>query len=107
MANGQDWVNQRHIIAPAFHHENLKGHVVHMVESTACLINKWRRSVEETSGVVEIEVMEHFMRLAADIIAKTEFGSSYEEGKRVFEKLGLLQKLSSRGGRYSWFPGNG
>ncbi|GLJ13653.1 hypothetical protein SUGI_0217350 [Cryptomeria japonica] len=107
MANGQDWVNQRHIIAPAFHHENLKGHVVHMVESTACLINKWKKSVEETSGEVEIEVMEHFMRLAADIIAKTEFGSSYEEGKRVFEKLGLLQKLSSRGGRYSWFPSNG
>ncbi|KAH9292686.1 hypothetical protein KI387_042130, partial [Taxus chinensis] len=109
MANGQDWVNQRRIIAPAFHHENLKGHVIHMVESTSCLINKWKRILEGGNGGagIEIEVMEHFMRLAADIIAKTEFGSSYEDGKRVFEKLGLLQKLSSRGGRYSWFPGSG
>lgn len=106
MANGQDWANQRRVIAPAFHQENLKGHVLYMIESTKCMINQWKRIVEEGGGTAEIEVGEHFARLAADIIAKTEFGSSYEEGKLVFEKLGLLQQMVSRADRYSRFPSN-
>lgn len=106
MANGEDWANQRRVIAPAFHQENLKGQVSYMIESTKCMINEWKKNVEEGGGTVEIEVGEHFARLAADIIAKTEFGSSYEGGKRVFEKLGLLQKLASRAGRCSRLPGS-
>jgi len=60
----------------------------------------------EGKATAEIEVGEHFARLAANIIAKTEFGSSYEEGKLVFEKLGLLQQMVSRADRYSRFPCN-
>eukprot|EP00253_Pinus_taeda_P033445 PITA_33445 len=106
MANGQDWINQRRVTAPAFHHEILKGQVPYMIESTKRMINEWKRSLEQGAGAAEIEVSEQFARLAADIIAKTEFGSSYEKGKVVFENLGLLQKLASRAGRYSRFPGS-
>eukprot|EP01018_Ginkgo_biloba_P037269 Gb_00446 [translate_table: standard] len=98
MANGQEWANQRRVVAPAFHHDNLKEQVVYMVESTARMLNSWKKVVEQGNGgggSAEIEVSDCFSRLAADIIARTEFGSSYEQGKLVFEKLALLQKLSS------------
>jgi len=79
--------------------------VSYMIESTKRMINEWKRIVEQGGGTAEFEVGDHFACLAADIIAKTEFGSSYEKGKVVFEKLGLLQNLASRAGRYSRFSG--
>eukprot|EP00253_Pinus_taeda_P010609 PITA_10609 len=105
MANGQDWLNQRRVTGPTFCHENLKGQVSYMIESTKRMINEWKRIVGKGGGTAEFEVGDHFACLAADIIAKTEFGSSYEKGKVVFEKLGLLQNLASRAGRYSRFSG--
>lgn len=106
MANGEAWAHQRRIVAPAFHAEKLKGHVKYMVDCTAEMFDCFEEILRKRSGSNEIEVSEHLSRLAADIIARTEFGSSYEKGKRIFEQLNSLQQLSSESGRYLWLPGS-
>jgi cytokinin trans-hydroxylase len=106
MANGEAWTHQRRIVAPAFHSDKLKGHVTYMVDSAAQMLQHFDEILRKGNGPSEVEVGEHLSRLAADIIARTEFGSSYENGKRIFEQLNLLQQLSSQSRRYLWLPGN-
>jgi len=57
--------------------------VPEVVASAANLLDKWDQAV--TSGTQEIEVLEEFRNLTADVIARTAFGSSYLEGKHIFE----------------------
>lgn len=53
---------------------------------TGCssLIDRWRNltSLEE---LCEIDVATEFQKFAGDVIARTAFGSNYEEGKKLFE----------------------
>lgn len=97
MANGEAWAHQRRVIAPAFHLDKLKEQVGHMVESTFQMLERWAHELitKDGMGWAEIEVGEHMNQLAGDVIARTEFGSSYEEGKIIFAKLNEMQKLSS------------
>lgn len=106
MANGEAWTRQRRIVAPAFHVDKLKGHVKYMVACATQMLQNFDEILKKGGGPSEIEVSHHLSKLAADIIARTEFGSSYEKGKTIFEHLKSLQKLSSRSGRYLWLPGN-
>lgn len=54
--------------------------------STSCsgLIDRWKKTIGP-EGSSEIEVASEFQNLAGDVIARTAFGSSYEEGKMIFE----------------------
>lgn len=100
MANGEAWAHQRRVVAPAFHIEKLKGQVGHMVDCTSKMLEEWDELLfKDGKGSVEIEVGEHMSRLAGDIIARTEFSSSYEKGKIIFAKLNELQRLSTQSGR--------
>lgn len=100
MANGDAWAHQRRLVAPAFHLEKLKGQVGRMVESTSQMLSQWNELIINSgNGSSEIEVCEHMSRLAGDVIARTEFGSSYDKGKIIFSKLNELQKLSTKSGR--------
>jgi cytochrome P450 len=47
------------------------------------MVERWAAQIAQ--GNDEIEVHAEFKSLTADIIAHTGFGSSYAEGKRVFE----------------------
>ncbi|TQD90507.1 hypothetical protein C1H46_023945 [Malus baccata] len=62
--------------------ENLKLLIPVMATSIVDMMEKW--SVMSSSGEVEIEVSEWFQNLTEDIITRTAFGSSYEDGKAVF-----------------------
>lgn len=77
-----------------------------MVDCTAEMLDNFEQTLRKRIGPNEIEVSERLSRLAADIIARTEFGSSYEKGKRIFEQLNSLQQLSSQSGRYIWLSGS-
>jgi hypothetical protein len=54
--------------------------------STSCvgLTDRWKKMIGP-EGSSEIDVAQEFQNLAGDVIARTAFGSSYEEGKRIFE----------------------
>ena len=54
-----------------------------MSACTATKMARWEQLIAQ--GHDEIDVHSEFKSLTADIIAHTGFGSSYAEGKRVFE----------------------
>ncbi|CAL9111164.1 Cytochrome P450 [Musa troglodytarum] len=104
MANGSNWNHQRHVVAPAFMADKLKTRVGYMVDCTNRLVTSLRDAVG--SGNDEVEIGAYLTRLTGDIIAGTEFGSSYENGRQIFQLLEQLQSLTARTSRYIWIPGN-
>jgi cytochrome P450 len=82
-SQGEKWARQRRFLSPAFHAEALKSMVPVVVASATYLLDKWNEAVD--SGEKEIEVFNEFRNLTADVIARTAFGSSYMEGKHIFD----------------------
>lgn len=81
-----------------------KEYAGHMVECTKEMLQTLKNAYE--SGNREIEISECMTRLAADIISRTEFGTSYEKGKQLFDLLTKLQAHSAQASRHLWFPGS-
>lgn len=79
---GKKWAQHRGILNPAFHMQHLRAFIPGMAESATDMLDKWESLIE--SGFDEIEVSEQFQMLSADMIARTAFGNSYEEGKYIF-----------------------
>ncbi|GAB4850102.1 hypothetical protein Ancab_029401 [Ancistrocladus abbreviatus] len=80
---GEIWAHRRKIISPIFHMENLKLMVPIVGKSVATMVDKW--SDMSNSGKVEIEVSEWFQNLTEEVITRTIFGSSYEDGKAIYQ----------------------
>ncbi|KAH9290056.1 hypothetical protein KI387_034173, partial [Taxus chinensis] len=57
------------------------------------MLDEWSKLV--LSGVSELEVFKEFRNLTADIIARTAFGSSYVEGKHIFNMQAKQMDLTS------------
>ncbi|KAH7691733.1 Cytochrome P450 E-class group I protein [Dioscorea alata] len=102
MVDGDYWQHHRHIISPAFSPANLNGMVSLMVESTTSMIDEWSKRVR--TGESEIDVEKYIIRNAAEIIAKTSFGISEDEGKIVFEKLQAMQTMLFKSQRFVGVP---
>ncbi|CAL0321672.1 unnamed protein product [Lupinus luteus] len=104
MANGEDWHHQRHMVAPAFMGEKLKGYFGQMVECTNEMLQSLQIAFESRKN--EVEIGDYLTKLTADIIARTEFGSSYEKGKQIFHLLTKLQVRCAQATRHLCFPGS-
>ncbi|CAD6219405.1 unnamed protein product [Miscanthus lutarioriparius] len=110
MANGAHWSHQRHVIAPVFMPDKLKGRVGHMVECTKQTI----RALQEAASAPspgggrrrEVEIGGYMTRLTGDIISRTEFDTSYDTGKLIFRLLEDLQRLTASSSRHLWIPGS-
>lgn len=50
------------------------------------MIGKWEGMLS-SDGTCEIDVWPFLQNLTCDVISRTAFGSSYEEGTRIFELL--------------------
>ena len=86
------------------HHEwYLQAMIPTMVACTIEMMVKWDAGHKT---VVEIDVQEEFQMLTADIIAHTSFGSSYKEGKQVFEMQHEQQVFFQKDSSTVYIPGS-
>lgn len=54
--------------------------------SCSDMIRKWEgKVVEKGSSSCELDVWPYLQTMTSDVISRTAFGSSYEEGRRIFE----------------------
>ncbi|KAI9184889.1 hypothetical protein LWI28_002192 [Acer negundo] len=101
---GEKWAKRRKLITPAFHLENLKGMAPAFSSCCVDLINRWKNSIT-SSGTCEIDVALEFQKLAGDVIARTAFGSCFEEGKMIFELQNEQLVLVIEAFQSIYFPG--
>ncbi|XP_050236113.1 cytochrome P450 CYP749A22-like [Mercurialis annua] len=90
-SRGEKWLKMRKLANQAFHGENLKGMIPAMVASAEAMLERWR-----TNEVKEIEMYQEFKVLTSEIISRTAFGSSYLEGKNIFDMLARMGSIVSR-----------
>ncbi|XP_076941706.1 cytochrome P450 CYP72A219-like [Bidens hawaiensis] len=96
VTEGHKWIKHRKIVNPAFNLQNLK--IMFSAISSSCsdMIHKWELLTTE-SGSIEVDVWPYIDNLAGDVISRTAFGSSYEEGKKIFriqkEQIDLLFQM--------------
>lgn len=67
-----------------------------MVESVEMMLHRWKKM-----SCNEVEMNAEFRILTADVISKTAFGTSYLQGKEVFD---MLKEMSSIAGRNYYNP---
>ncbi|MFQ6620976.1 hypothetical protein Gotur_002361, partial [Gossypium turneri] len=55
-------------------------------QSCSDMLSKWEKMVC-TEGYSELDVWPYLVDLTRDVISRSAFGSSFEEGKRIFQLL--------------------
>ncbi|MCO5583547.1 hypothetical protein L7F22_037458 [Adiantum nelumboides] len=105
LANGETWSHERRVIGPAFHSDKLKGFVQTMVNLVVDMADMWAQSLRDSGGEAEIEVEGSMKKLTADIIAHTQFGSSYKRGQVIFQLLEELKEFVYKYGHLLIIPG--
>ncbi|KAF5794075.1 putative secologanin synthase [Helianthus annuus] len=93
---GDKWIKHRKIINPAFNLQNLKIMFSAIRLSCSDMIHKWEL-LTAGSGPTEVDVWPYIDNLAGDVISRTAFGSSYEEGQKIFriqkEQIDLIFQM--------------
>lgn len=101
--DGEKWVKHRRIINPAFHLEKLKMMLPAFHASCIEMVNKWKSLVSKES--CELDVWPHLKNLTAEVISRSAFGSSYEEGQKIFELQTEQAELLVQAGQSIHIPG--
>lgn len=91
VAEGEKWTKLRKLANFAFHGDSLKDMVPAMVASVDTMLEKWKYEQGE-----EIEISKEFKLLTSEVISRTAFGSSYVEGKNIFDMLTKLGVLAAK-----------
>ncbi|KAF2325484.1 hypothetical protein GH714_029458 [Hevea brasiliensis] len=97
---GEKWFRQRKLANHTFHGDNLKVMIPAMIASAEMMLERWRQHESK-----EIDVYIEFKLLTSEIISRTAFGSSYLEGKHIFDLLSRLILILSRNNYQVRIPG--
>ncbi|KAA8532862.1 hypothetical protein F0562_033021 [Nyssa sinensis] len=90
-SEGEKWVKLRKLANHAFRVESLKNMIPAMIASVETMLERWRQYEGK-----ELEVFEEFRILTSEVISRTAFGSSYLEGKDIFDMLMQLSIIMVR-----------
>nr|WMD26768.1 7-deoxyloganic acid hydroxylase CYP72A728v2 [Camptotheca acuminata] len=102
---GEKWALHRKIINPAFHMEKLKQMLPAFHSSCMEIMKKWEKIVSTGGGSCEVDVWPDLEHLAGDVISRTLFGSSYEEGKNILHLMKELADLTIQTIQLVYIPG--
>ncbi|KAK9059918.1 hypothetical protein SSX86_020622 [Deinandra increscens subsp. villosa] len=102
---GDQWVKHRKIINPAFHMEKLKHMVQAFYVSCSEMINKWEEILAQESSC-EVDVWPYLQTFSSDVISRTAFGSSFEEGRKIFELQREQAQLVIKAANSVYIPGS-
>ncbi|XP_062206963.1 cytochrome P450 CYP72A616-like [Phragmites australis] len=91
---GEKWAKHRRIITPAFHLEKLKRMLPAFAACCEDLVSRWEGLVGDDGQLREIDVWPEMQRLTGDVISRAAFGSSYLEGRRIFQLQGEQVQLA-------------
>ncbi|KAK9059916.1 hypothetical protein SSX86_020620 [Deinandra increscens subsp. villosa] len=104
-AEGDQWVKHRKIINPAFHMEKLKHMVPAIYVSGSEMVDKWEEILTHESSS-EVDVWPYLQTFASDVISRTAFGSSFEEGRKIFELQREQAQLVMKVANSLYIPGS-
>nr|QDZ36306.1 CYP72A720 [Melia azedarach] len=102
--DGEKWAKHRKIINPAFHQEKLKLMLPAFYQCCSEMISKWE-NLASKEGFCELDVWPYLVNLTGDVISRTAFGSSYEEGREIFQLQTELMDLTIQVLRSVYIPG--
>ena len=75
-----------------------------MFQSCDDMINKWEEMMS-LNGSCDVDVWPSLQTMTCDVISRTAFGSSYEEGMRIFQLLKEQGNLTMRIASKAFIPG--
>ncbi|KAF6986930.1 hypothetical protein CFC21_004619 [Triticum aestivum] len=91
---GEKWARHRRIINPAFHLEKLKRMLPAFAACCTELVQRWEGlALAAGDAPCEVDVWPDMQNLTGDVISRAAFGSSYLEGRRVFQLQGEQLEL--------------
>ncbi|KAL0406686.1 UNVERIFIED_CONTAM: cytochrome [Sesamum latifolium] len=74
--------------------------------SCSSMIDKWKAMVSSSEeGWCEVDIRPYLEDLTGDVISRTAFGGSYEEGRRIFELQRHRMELILQLMQFSFIPG--
>ncbi|XP_076923456.1 cytochrome P450 CYP72A219-like [Bidens hawaiensis] len=101
----QKWAKHRKIIAPAFTQDKLKHMFSAMCMScNDILITEWTKLVSD-NGSCEVDVQPYIDDFSSDVISRNAFGSSYEQGRRIYQLQKEQALLTSQVLKSVYIPG--
>nr|XP_043612714.1 cytochrome P450 CYP72A219-like [Erigeron canadensis] len=103
--DADQWIKHRKIINPAFHVVKLKHMVPAFYTSCSEMIQKWDKMLTKDI-CCEVDVWPYLQSFTSDVISRTAFGSSFEEGRKIFQLQQEQSELIIKAEQSVYIPGS-